>query len=193
MVYSSHKTAVSTTKISRPYLTIDTKFAILLKDHSDAILGKRSLLCILTAVSVLWLVAVWTDIACMRFRFKALPLATPIPHLDNRANRTNLNLTKRDRGGKKKPLNFTEGAGKNVILIPPARTRGCARPPLQLQPPPPPPNPFSPPLKVPPPPLRVLSISLRQGWAIHFPKGPHEIVGLLWRAGPIGWTQFCSI
>src|SRR4029434_8020421 len=27
---------------------------------------------------------------------------------------------------------------------------------------------------------------LDQGWAIHFPKGPHEIVGLLWRAGPIG-------
>src|SRR4029434_6687242 len=24
-----------------------------------------------------------------------------------------------------------------------------------------------------------------QGWAIHFPKGPHEVVGLLWRAGPI--------
>ena len=27
---------------------------------------------------------------------------------------------------------------------------------------------------------------LKQGWAINFPKGPHEIVGLLWRAGPIG-------
>ena len=25
---------------------------------------------------------------------------------------------------------------------------------------------------------------LGQGWAINFPKGPHEIVGLLWRAGP---------
>src|SRR4029434_6142147 len=24
-----------------------------------------------------------------------------------------------------------------------------------------------------------------QGWAIHFPKGPHEVVGLLWRAGPL--------
>ena len=35
--------------------------------------------------------------------------------------------------------------------------------------------------------------TLTQGWAINFPKGPHEIVGLLWRAGPIGWTQFCSI
>ena len=33
---------------------------------------------------------------------------------------------------------------------------------------------------------------LEQGLAIHFPKGPHEIVGLLWRAGPIDWTQFCS-
>lgn len=27
---------------------------------------------------------------------------------------------------------------------------------------------------------------LEQGWAIHFPKGPHEKQGLLWRAGPIG-------
>ena len=28
--------------------------------------------------------------------------------------------------------------------------------------------------------------TIGQGWAINFPKGPHEIVGLLWRAGPIG-------
>ena len=32
----------------------------------------------------------------------------------------------------------------------------------------------------------VQKVPLIQGWAINFPKGPHEIVGLLWRAGPIG-------
>ena len=34
--------------------------------------------------------------------------------------------------------------------------------------------------------FHTLCKSLDQGWAINFPKGPHEIVGLLWRAGPIG-------
>ena len=29
-------------------------------------------------------------------------------------------------------------------------------------------------------------VILNQGWAINFPKGPHEKQGLLWRAGPIG-------
>lgn len=31
---------------------------------------------------------------------------------------------------------------------------------------------------------------LNQGWAIHFPMGPHETQ---WKAAPISWTQFFSI
>lgn len=31
------------------------------------------------------------------------------------------------------------------------------------------------------------------GWAIHFPEGPHEKLGLLWRAASINWTQSCWV